>query len=47
MQTLFNSFIVQIILSGILFVMIAFFIIKNSRLKKEIESAISSADKKE
>lgn len=47
MQTLFNSFLVQLVLTGILFVITGYFIIKNARLKKEIQAAISTTDKKE
>ena len=44
-QTLFNGFIIQLILSAILFLLLAFFIIKNARLKKEIEAITSSSKK--
>lgn len=47
MQTLFNSLIVQLILTGVLFVITGYFILKNARLKKEIQAAISTSDKKE
>ena len=47
METLFSGFIIQLVLSGLLFVLLAYFILKNAKLKKEIERATSSTKDKQ
>jgi len=47
MQTLFSGFIIQLILSGLLFVLLIYFVLKNAGLKKEIDRATSPSKKQE
>ncbi len=44
MQTLFSGFIIQLVLSVLLFVLLIYFVTKNARLKKEIDRATSPSN---
>jgi cbb3-type cytochrome oxidase subunit 3 len=47
MQTLFSGFIIQLIFSGLLFVLLIYFVLKNAKLKKEIDRAASASNDQE
>lgn len=47
METLFSGFIIQLVLSVVLFVILIYFAVKNARLKKEIEQATSPSNDQE
>ncbi len=47
METLLSGFVIQLILSALLFATLIYFVLKNARLKRQIEQAASPTENKE